>query len=61
MQREEIDMKIWQLKNSLAETDYKAMKFIEGEISEEDFAPIKQKRKNWRNEINNLENLLKNC
>lgn len=44
-----------QLKAQLAESDYKAIKFAEGWISEDDYAPIKQQRQLWREEINRLE------
>lgn len=47
--------KIKALKNELANTDYKAIKFFEGELSAEEYEPIKQKRKEWRKEINKLE------
>lgn len=43
------------LKSKLAETDYQAIKFAEGWISEEEYAPTKTDRQSWRNEINNLE------
>lgn len=43
------------LKNALAETDYKAIKFMEGEITEEEFAPVRAQRKEWRERINELE------
>ena len=43
------------LKLKLAKTDYKAIKYAEGLISEEDYAPIKAQRQAWRAEINQLE------
>ena len=43
------------LKEELSKTDYQAIKFAEGEISEEEFAPIKEQRKLWRQKINELE------
>lgn len=46
------------LKQKLQATDYEAIKFAEGEISAEDFAPIKEQRKAWRVRINELENEL---
>lgn len=46
---------IAQLKNQLLATDYKAIKYAEGAISEEDYAPIKAQRQQWRNRINELE------
>lgn len=35
----------------LKESDYKAIKYAEGEISETEYAPIKAQRKAWREEI----------
>lgn len=58
---EEIIFQIEELRTKLSCTDYKAIKFFEGELTEEEYAPIKQQRKLWREKINNLENLLKNC
>ena len=49
------ERRIAELKRKLAETDYKAIKYAEGEISAEDYAEIKAQRKAWRVEINNLE------
>lgn len=42
-------------KHKLYLTDYKAIKFAEGEITEEDYAPIREERRAWRNQINELE------
>lgn len=49
------EMQIAQLKQNLSDTDYKAIKFAEGLISEEDYAPTKKQRQEWRNQINLLE------
>lgn len=43
------------LKNMLAGTDYKAIKFAEGIITAEDYDETKFVRQAWRNEINILE------
>ena len=43
------------LKELLASTDYKAIKFAEGQLTEEEFAPIRAQRQAWREEINQLE------
>lgn len=51
----EKESRIAELKRKLAETDYKAIKYAEGEISAEDYAEIKAQRKAWRDEINSLE------
>lgn len=47
------------LKKKLADTDYKAIKYAEGLISEEDYAPIKAERQQIRDKINELEKLIK--
>lgn len=55
--------KIWNeinyLKNQLFQTDYQAIKFAEGLLTIEEYEPIKQQRQNWRNQINQLEEQLK--
>lgn len=53
--REYKEMRISELKAQLAETDYKALKFAEGWLSAEEYAPIKAERQAIRNEINALE------
>lgn len=52
--------KIGDLKNRLRTTDYQAIKFAEGEMSAEEFAPIKAQRKEWRAQINALQEELRN-
>lgn len=42
----------------LQSTDYKAIKFAEGLISAEEYAPIKEARQELRNRINELEKQL---
>ena len=51
----EIQDKIANAKSKLVETDYQAIKYFEGFISEADYAPIKEQRQAWRDEINALE------
>ena len=53
--------RIAELKQKLQETDYKAIKYAEGELSAEEFAPIKAQRRAWREEINKLEEELKDA
>ena len=43
------------LRDNLTSTDYQAIKFAEGEISAQQYEPIRQQRAAWRAEINNLE------
>lgn len=50
---------IERLKMKLRTTDYKAIKFAEGELTTEEYTPIKEKRKQWRQRINILEEELK--
>lgn len=47
--------KILELKQKLAETDYKCLKFVDGELTQAEYAETWQKRKQWREEINKLE------
>ncbi len=47
--------RIEELKTLLYNTDYKAIKFSEGSLTEEEYAPIRAQRQAWRDEINRLE------
>lgn len=51
----EIDSEILELKIYLSESDYKAIKYAEGWISEEEYKEIKGQRQAWRDRINELE------
>lgn len=51
--------KIEELKGNLTETDYQAIKFAEGELTAEEYEPMRLQRKAWRDEINNLEKVIK--
>jgi len=51
----EKEIQIAKLKAELASTDYKAIKYAEGLITEEDYAPIKAARQELRNQIKKLE------
>ena len=42
---------IWELKQLLLDTDYKALKFSDGVLSEEEYAPVRAQRQKWRDEI----------
>lgn len=53
-----IAQRIEMLKAELASTDYKAIKYAEGWISEEEYVPIKAERQTIRDEINILETQL---
>ena len=47
--------RIDELKRDLADTDYKVLKYTEGELSEEEWATAKAERQAWRDEINTLQ------
>ena len=49
------EMQIALLKNRLQETDYKAIKYSEGWLTEEEYAETKAERQHIRDEINRLE------
>ena len=51
--------RIIELKQKLEDTDYKAIKYAEGELSREEYAETKAQRRAWREEINKLEEELK--
>lgn len=46
---------IEKLKEFLNNTDYKALKFIDGALTEEEYAPIREERQKARDKINELE------
>ena len=56
--KESTENQIMILKQQLANTDYKAIKYAEGEISEAEYEPIREQRREWRREINELEKMV---
>ena len=54
-QLKELKNQILKLKKQLIATDYQAIKYAEGRITEEEFLPVSEQRQLWRNEINTLE------
>ena len=42
--------------NNLTAYDYKTSKYVDGELTEEEFAEVKEKRKQWRKEVNDYSN-----
>lgn len=56
--REDAIEKIRMLKLKLSETDYIALKIIEGVATKEDYAEKISQRQSWRREINELEKLV---
>ena len=55
---EQYQSEIVELKKYLSDTDYKAIKFAEGEITESDYQEVKSQRHNARTRINELESLI---
>ena len=53
--REEALEEIAELKRLLADTDYKAIKYAEGVMTDEDYQPVGIQRQAWRHRINELE------
>ena len=53
--KELLQMDINQKKWELSQTDYKALKYAEGLLTEEEYAPIKAERQAMRDEINAME------
>jgi len=58
IQRKEYIEEIRTLKRSLAETDYKAIKYAEGVMADEDYQATGIQRQAWRRRINELEALI---
>ena len=56
--RENAIQEITQLKKQLSDTDYKAIKYAEGQLTEEEYSPIRIQRQSYRDRINELEALL---
>ena len=55
---EQYQAEIVELKKYLSDTDYKAIKFAEGEITESDYQEVKSQRHDARVRINELENMI---
>ena len=55
----EINRQIRELKQKLSDTDYKAIKYSEGWLTDEEYAEVKAQREEWRSAINQLEERLK--
>lgn len=51
----ETESRIAYLKAELADTDYLCLKFTDGALSEEEYAPIRRQRAAYRAEINALQ------
>ena len=55
---EQYQAEIIELKKYLSDTDYKAIKYAEGEITETDYQEVKSQRHDARARINELESLI---
>lgn len=53
-----INKEISELKKKLFDTDYKAIKYSEGLLTDEEYAEVKAQRQEWRAGINKLEEKL---
>lgn len=53
-----INRQIFELKQKLTQTDYKAIKHSEGLLTDKEYAEVKAQRQAWRDEINRLEEKL---
>lgn len=51
---------ILKLKQLLKDSDYKLLKYQDGDMTEEEYAPIRKDRHSWRVKINELEAELEN-
>ena len=56
--KDQYRLEITQLKKQLSDTDYKAIKYAEGQISEDEYSEIKSERQGYRDRINYLESQL---
>lgn len=56
-QKELAQREILSLKLKLAETDYQAIKYAEGVLTYDEYAPMKTQRQYWRDRINDLEKI----
>ena len=58
LQVEVWNREILELKEELSQTDYKAIKYAEGVLTDEDYQPTGIQRQAWRKRINELERLI---
>ena len=53
--KEQYRLEIAQLKKQLSDTDYKAIKYAEGQLTEEEYSATRSQRAAWRARINKLQ------
>lgn len=58
--REELEIEMEQCRLELRGSDYKTMKYIEGELSDEDYEKSCVQRSNWRARINRIQEMINN-
>ena len=58
MNYQELNFAISVCKQNLKLTDYKAIKYAEGLMTDKEYKPIKAEREEWRRQINEYEALL---
>ena len=56
--KDQYRLEIQQLKKQLSDTDYKAIKYAEGQISESEYSATRELRQGYRDRINELEAML---
>lgn len=59
IKNEKLTQQIVEYKRKLKETDYQCLKYIDGDLTEEEYSTIKEMRKTYRSKINELEEELK--
>lgn len=59
LQIEVWNREIFELKEELQRTDYKAIKYAEGVMTDEEYQPVGIQRQAWRHRINELEEMIK--
>ncbi len=55
MYQSEIDSEVCALEQLLAQTDYLALKHVDGALTDEEYASAKADRQSWRDRINELQ------
>lgn len=55
IEKARVNAKIAQLKEELSSTDYKCLKYVDGALTEEEYADVKAYRAELRRQINELE------
>ena len=59
LQVEVWNREIFELKEELSQTDYKAIKYAEGVMTDDEYQPVGIQRQAWRHRINELEEMIR--